>query len=89
MQTCFITFLSQTAANRFKKLAQARGVSCKIVQTPKELSAGGCSYGARCRHQDLAYLLDAARENRVPYSRVFLERRDTNGRKYYEKINEF
>ncbi len=86
MHTCLITFLSQTAANRFKKMAQGKGISISIVQTPKEISAGGCSYGARCNWEDLESLISLARKMRIGFSRIFLEGRDLSGRKYYKEI---
>lgn len=86
MHACLITFLSQTAANRFKKLARENGISISIVQTPKDISYGGCSYAARCKRSDLGHLLSLCRENGVGFSRVFAEYRNTNGRKYYEEI---
>lgn len=86
MQTCLITFLSQTAANRFKKMAQENGIKISIVQTPKELSAGGCSYGARCNKSDLDVLLSLAGKMRIKFSRVFLEGMDLGGRKTYKEI---
>ncbi len=86
MQRCLVTFVSQTAAYRFKRLAQDNQVSVKIVQTPKELSYGGCSYAARCARSDALRLTSLCRKFGVSYSRVFVEFTDTSGKKTYNEI---
>lgn len=86
MQTCLVTFMSQTAAFRFKKLAQEHGATVKIIQTPKELSRGGCSYAARCARGNLSKLLSLCSREGIGYSRVFAEFTDYSGRRSYEEI---
>lgn len=86
MQKCLITFMSQTAAFRFKRLAQDNGMSVKIIQTPKELSYGGCSYAAKCERGYLSKLTLLCRKNGVVYSKIFIEFTNAGGRKSYEEI---
>lgn len=86
MQKCLVTFVSQTAAFRFKRLAQDNGVTVKIIQTPKELSHGGCSYAAKCLKSDIGRLISLCRKSGVNYSRVFAEFIDISGKKSYEEI---
>lgn len=86
MQTCLITFLSQTAAFQFQKLAQHNDIPVKIMQTPKELQHGGCSYAARCARSDVRHLVGLCRDYGVGYSRIFVEFLDANGRKKYEEL---
>ncbi len=87
MQTCLITFLSQTAAFQFQKLAQHEGISVKIIQTPKALQRGGCSYAARCARGDVRRMVGLCRDYGVHYSRVFAEFMDIHGRKQYEELS--
>lgn len=86
MQKYLITFVSQTAALRFKRQAQSIGASIKIIQTPKVISYNGCSYAARLERGDLFGLLSLCRKNGIGYSRVFAESTDVNGRKHYTEI---
>ncbi len=86
MQTCLITFLSQTAAFQFQKLAQHNDIPVKIMQTPKALQHGGCSYAARCARSDVRRLVGLCRDYGVGYSRIFVEFLDANGRKKYEEL---
>ena len=86
MQTCLITFLSQTQANRFRAVLQRSGVAVLVVQTPKEISRGGCSYGARINRRELGRIIGICRENGVSFSRVFAESVAGNGRRFYEEI---
>ncbi len=85
MQSFYITFMSQTRANQLKKIAQEHGISAQIVQTPKELSRGGCSYSLRCVRPHLNDLIVLSRKNKVSYNRIFLELYDTSGTRYFEE----
>lgn len=83
---CYITFLSQTAAYRFKKMAIESGFSVNIVQTPKEISYGGCSYAARCDINTATRLAEMCERRGIKYSRIFQEKKDINGRRKYVEI---
>jgi len=78
--------VSQTAAERFKRLARENSTAVAVVQTPKALSSGGCSYAVRCNRRDLAALLSLCKRRGVGYSRVFCETTGTNGKSRYEEI---
>ena len=86
MQTCLITFLSQTAAFQFQKLAQHNDISVKIMQTPKALQRGGCSYAARCARSNVRRLVGLCRDYGVSYSRIFVEYLNTNVEKQYQEL---
>lgn len=83
---CYITFLSQTAAYRLKKMAIENGFSVNIVQTPKEISYGGCSYAARCDCETATRLSLMCKRKGISYSRIFQEKKDINGRRKYVEI---
>lgn len=87
MKMCLISFMSQTAAYRFKNKAKENGFKVDIIQTPKEISYGGCTYGARCNCEDIAGLLVLCKRNNIGYSRVFREELFENGKKSYRQIN--
>ena len=63
------------------------GFKIDIIQTPKEISYGGCTYGARCNCEDIAGLLVLCKRNNIGYSRVFREELFENGKKSYRQIN--
>ena len=86
MQTCLITFMSQTAAFQLKKLAQHHDISVNIIQTPKAISHGGCSYAAVCARSDVRRLMGLCRDYGVGYRRIFVEFLDAYGRKHYEEL---
>ncbi len=83
---CYITFLSQTAAYRFKKMAAEYGFSINIVQTPKEISYGGCSFAAKCDKLTAMRLLEMCNIRGISYSRIFQEKTDINGRRKYIEL---
>ncbi len=86
MKRCYITFLSQTASYRFKKMALEYGFSVNIVQTPKEISYGGCSYAARCDCDTAIRLSEMCKRKGISYSRIFQEKTDINGRRKYIEL---
>ena len=86
MGRCYITFLSQTAAYRFKRVAIEYGFSVNIVQTPKEISYGGCSYAAKCDCDTALRLIDVCRRKGISYSKIFQEKADINGRRKYIEV---
>ena len=85
MQTCYITFMSQTRANQLKKIAHQHGISAQVVQTPKELSHGGCSYSLRCERRYLGNIVSLSQQNKISYSRIFVAFFDTSGKMYFEE----
>ncbi len=87
MEKCLVSFMSQTAAYRLKNKAKENGFNVDIIQTPKEISYGGCSYGARCGCEDISRLLALCKRNNIGYSRIFREELHVSGRKTYRQIN--
>ncbi|MBQ4086831.1 MAG: DUF3343 domain-containing protein [Clostridia bacterium] len=86
MKSCLITFQSQTQAVRLKSVAKKEQIGISMVQTPKEISYGGCSYALRCDRRDIPKVLSLCKAYRVSYSRIFSELTDVSGRRYYEEI---
>ncbi len=85
MQNCYITFTSQTRANQLKKIAHQNGLPAQVVQTPKELSHGGCSYCLRCERRYLGNIILLSQKNKISYSRIFVAFFDPSGEKYFDE----
>ncbi len=47
MNEVLIVFASATTASRIKKLLEKEGFYARILQTPKLLSIGGCSFSVK------------------------------------------
>ncbi len=86
MGEILITFIKQSSAYKLKKGAKAYNIGAKIIQTPKELSSGGCSYAILAKRSDLDKLLWICREYRIDYKRVLAIYLDINGKKVYNEI---
>lgn len=86
MGEILITFIKQSSAYKLVKIAKQNGVSVKIVQTPKELSQGGCSYGVLARRKDAESLVNMCQKYGVDYKRVFAIFSDMSGKKFYSEI---
>ena len=86
MQTCYITFMSQTKANQLRKLAHKSGLFAQVVQTPRQISREGCSYSIKCDRKDLSVLISLSQKNKVSYSRIFLVFFDPSGERYFEEF---
>lgn len=85
MQSCFITFMSQTKAHQLKKLAHKNGLFSQVVQTPKEISREGCSYSIKCDRRNLGELISLSKKNKISYSRIFLAFFDPSGEQYFDE----
>lgn len=86
MGEILITFIKQSSAYNLKKAANRTGINAKIIQTPKELSRGGCSYGVVLSRQDMSRAIKLCRENRIDYRKVFAIFTDRQGKKEYSEI---
>lgn len=86
MKSCLMTFQSQTQATRLRSVAKRMRIEIGMVQTPKEISYGGCSYALRFERRDAANLLALCEEYHISYSRIFLELTDVGGRRHYEEM---
>ena len=87
MHTCFISFLTQTQANRFRGFIKRHGFEVFIIQLPKEMSLGGCSYGATCKWRDIQKIVSLCRENGIVYNRICMETISQSGKRQYEEIS--
>ncbi len=86
MGEILITFEKQSAAFALKKAASRTGISVKIVQTPKEISAMGCSYAILGKRRDMSSLISVCRKQKIEYRRVFAVFSYENGKKAYSQI---
>lgn len=86
MGEILITFIKQSSAYSLKKAANKTGINAKIIQTPKELSYGGCSYGVVLNRQDMSRAVNLCRENRIEYRKIFAIYTDRQGQKQYSDI---
>lgn len=57
-----IVYSSITFANRIKKHFMYDGDYVAVLHTPKEISAGGCSYSVRVKPAKLKQVLDVSKE---------------------------
>ena len=86
MGEILITFVKQTTAYKLMRAADKSGIYAKMVQTPKELSRGGCSYGVVMKRSDMSRATKLCRENSVEYRKIFALFTDQNGKKVYSQI---
>ncbi len=86
MGEILITFIKQSSAFKLKKAAKSYNLNTKVVQTPKELSRGGCSYAVLAKRSNLEKLMWILREYRIDYKRVIASYSDASGKKVYSEI---
>ena len=86
MGDILITFIKQSSAYKLKKLAKMSGIFAKVVQTPKELSQGGCSYAVLAKRADVSKLVNLCNNYGVEKRRVLAVYTDMNGKKVYSDI---
>jgi len=86
MGEILVTFIKQSSAYAFKKAANRTGVNVKVIQTPAELSRGGCSYGTVMSRSDISRAIKICRENRIEYRKIFAIFTDGKGRKEYQEL---
>ncbi|NLM49778.1 MAG: DUF3343 domain-containing protein [Clostridiaceae bacterium] len=77
-------FSSLTTVNRIKRYFQSHGEVVTILQTPKELSKGGCTYSIRLQERQLRLLRQAAEELGVKIKGIYRETQQ-GGKRVYER----
>ena len=83
MGEILITFIKQSSAYNLKKVAYRAGIYVTLVQTPKEISENGCSYGISAQRRDAQKLLSLCRNYGIEYKRVLVSYRAPDGKKVY------
>ncbi len=83
MGEILITFIKQSSAYNLKKAANRAGIYTELVQTPKEISRNGCSYGISARRSDAQKLLALCRNYDIKYMRVLVSYYTPDGKKMY------
>ena len=56
---------SVTTAGRMKRYLETKGIRARVMQAPKEVSRGGCSYALWMRGEDRAQAYAAAERLKV------------------------
>lgn len=87
MGYALMVFSSSTTASRLKRTALRNGImDVGIVQTPKTISANGCTYSVRVKFSDLSALKHLAQEYGLQTAGVYRETMGIDGRKSYEMM---
>ena len=86
MGEILITFVKQSSAYKLIRALNKSGIYGKMVQTPKELSRGGCSYGVVMKRNDMSRGVKLCREYSIEYRRIFALYTDQTGKKVYSEI---
>ena len=86
MGEILITFIKQSSAYKLKKLANMSGIFAKVVQTPKELSQGGCSYAVLAKRGDVQKLVNLCNNYGIEKRKVLAVYTDMNGKKVYSEL---
>ncbi len=86
MGEILITFVKQSSAYKLLKASSREGISARMIQAPKELSRGGCSYGVVMKRADMSRAVDLCRRHGIEYRRIFSIYSDANGKKVYSQI---
>ncbi len=86
MGEILITFVKQSSAYKLKKAAKMSGISTKVVQAPKELSQGGCSYAVLAKRADAAKLINLCNDYYIDYRKILAVYTDMNGKKVYNEL---
>ena len=64
---------SVTSAARLARLARAKGADAAVVQTPSQLSRGGCAYSIRIAENEFDVLSRASQESGIKIKKLFKE----------------
>ncbi len=86
MGEILITFIKQSSAYKLMKISRQMKIYAKVVQTPKELSQGGCSYAVLARRTDARRILGICSDYKIEYRRIFSIYSDINGKKVYSDM---
>lgn len=68
-----VVLSSLTSAQRMKKLLAAKNISSEIIQTPKYLSDGGCSYSLKVNDSSLKEVNSVASGLHITIKKVYKE----------------
>ncbi len=75
---------SVTTAARLEKILRKRmGIASNVIHTPAQISSGGCSYSLRSNHENLSYIKEAARVNKIRVRGFYVEDTAKGEKEYY------
>ena len=80
MEKYYITFRSVTYAQKGERILAAKGISCRLVRTPRWMEAKGCGYALITR--ELHGAIEALGEKNAAWEKVYR----LNGREQPEEV---
>lgn len=76
MNVYFFTFRSVTLAQRGEGVLTGEGQRCTLARTPRWMEERGCGYCLRLRQRDAGQAVAILRQERLPFSKVYVQRRE-------------
>ncbi len=64
---------SGTSAQRLKKILTNSSIPSEIIQTPKSISEGGCTYSLRVKSENKEKILSRAKDARINIRAIYEE----------------
>lgn len=80
-----VVLFSGTSAQRFKKILASKKIPSEIIQTPKSISEGGCTYSLRINGYDADHISSIASDARINVKGIFEE--EKTGKEFSYKEN--
>ncbi len=80
-----IVLSSLTSAQRLKRILLSKKIPSEIIQTPKVISSGGCSYSLKIKSEDTDLILPLVKEAGINIKGIFEEEKIDNEVIYEEK----
>ena len=74
MNDCYITFRSETYAQRAERLLRDRGIRCVLQRTPRWMEERGCGYCLRLRAGDLQTALRVLTGEQITFRKVYRQK---------------
>ncbi len=68
-----IVLYSGTSAQRLKRILASINIPSEIIQTPKSISEGGCTYSIRVKSEHADKILPHLKESRINVKGIFEE----------------
>ncbi|MBQ2942883.1 MAG: DUF3343 domain-containing protein [Clostridia bacterium] len=68
-----VVLSSSTSARRLKKLLSQKGIAAEIVQTPRYLSDGGCSYSLKVGNAYLKEVTSLTARLHISVNKIYRE----------------
>ena len=76
MKFYYVTFRSETHAQRGERLLQKEGIRCTLLRTPKWMEQRGCGYSLRLWTDQVYPVLKILQAGKVPLGKVYRQGAD-------------